>query len=449
MDKMVGRLLAISIAPVVVTSAPAWAGDSFADVGKQQPITILISASPWYDGFQSVVGLYEKQTGNKVDLEVTPFPGMLAKARTAVRSAGKSPYDLINVNSPWTIEFYQGGFLEPLKEIDPAFEVPKEVYPFDDAGCWDAVKKFRTCKTGKLMGYAPNGNIEFVYYRKDMFDEKGLKPPITFDDVLANCRKLHSAPRAYGYLQRGDPVWYDWMAYMLGYGAKEVADAENGDFTVTIDSAEAKAALEKYIEVSRTCGPANYGSLAQGQLIQLVQTGKGMQAQAVIASFPNFDNPQKSAVVGKMEATMLPRVKPDGKPGVAIGSWVLGVPRNASDEGKKGAIAFSKWFLTYKAQYAYAEAGAIPVREDVFASDLKDKSKFRWMKAYGEEIPYGKQLFGYAESAEITDALNTRLSQALVGELSPAQALNKAAADFYGIFTKSGRKTGKLEPLPE
>ena len=108
---------------------------------------------------------FEKQTGNKVDLEVTPFPGMLAKARTAVRSAGKSPYDLINVNSPWTIEFYQGGFLEPLKEIDPAFEMPKEVYPFDDAGCWDAVKKFRTCKTGKLMGYAPTLALRSLFER--------------------------------------------------------------------------------------------------------------------------------------------------------------------------------------------------------------------------------------------------------------------------------------------
>src|SRR5690348_4038207 len=122
-----GKLLAISVA-AAFASAPALAGDSFVDVGKQASITILINASPWYDGFQDVVSLYEQQTGNTVNLEVTPFPGMLSKARTAVRTQGRSPYDLININSPWTIEFYQGGFLEPLKEVDPGFEVPKEVY---------------------------------------------------------------------------------------------------------------------------------------------------------------------------------------------------------------------------------------------------------------------------------------------------------------------------------
>ncbi|MBN9065205.1 MAG: ABC transporter substrate-binding protein [Rhizobiaceae bacterium] len=439
-------------AGAILAASPAMAADSFMDVGKQAPITILINASPWYNGFESVVNLYEEQTGNKVNLDVTPFPGMLEKGRSAVRDPNKSPYDLININSTWTIEFYKGGFLDPMQDVDPKFEVPKEVFTLGDAGCWDDAKQFRTCKTGKLMGYAPNGNVELFYYRKDVFDQKGLKVPVTFDDVLANCKVLQNPPQAYGYLQRGekgDSIYYDWMAYMLSYGAQDVKDAENGDFTVTINSPQAKAALDKYVEIGHKCGPANAGTLGQGDLIQLIQTGKGMQAQGVVAAFPNFDNPQKSAVVGKIYASVLPRATADGHPGAAIGSWVFGIPKNASAEGKKGAIAFSKWFLTYKAQYAYAEGGGIPVRGDVFDSDLNKQEKFRWMQAYKDEIPYGKQVFGYAESAQVTNALGLRLNQALIGELTSAQALNKAADDFYQIFQKNGRKTGKIEPLPE
>lgn len=435
----------------LLAAAPALAADNFMDVGKQAPITILINSSPWYNGFESVVGLYEEQTGNKVNLEVTPFPGMLEKARSAVRS-GTSPLDLININATNVTEFYQGGFLEPLKDIDPSFEVPKEVFGLDDAGCWDGAKKFRICSSGKLMGYTPNGNVQLFYYRKDVFDEKGLKVPTTFDDVLANCKALTNPPQAYGYLQRGekgDSIQYDFMAYMLAYGGKPVADPASGDYTVTINSPETKAALDKFIEIAKACEPANYGTLGQGDLIQLMQTGKGMQAHAVVAAFPNFDNPQKSAVVGKIYAAPLPRATPDGHPGVAIGSWVFAIPKNASDAGKKGAIAFSKWFLTYKAQYAYAEGGGIPVRSDVFTSDLKDKPKFRWMKAYLDEIDYGKQVYSYNEGPAVSDALGLRLNQALIGEMTSAQALNKAADDFYRIFTKSGLKTGKIAPLPE
>ncbi|WP_164871817.1 ABC transporter substrate-binding protein [Solirhodobacter olei] len=444
------RLVATAIiAPLL--AAPAL-GASFLDVGKQAPINVLINASPWYDGFQAVVALYEKQTGNKVNLEVTPFPGMLEKARNAVRAGGTSPLDLLNIDSQNVVEFYAGGFLEPLKEIDPSFALPKEVLTLDDAGCWDAKKQFRTCSTGKLMGYAPNGNIELFYYRKDVYDKLHLKVPKTFDDVLANCKVLQKPPKSYGYVvrgQKGDSIFYDMNAFMLAYGAKYVKDAENGDFTVEINSPQALAALKKYIQIQKACGPANAGSLGQGDLIQLVQTGKGLQAQAVIAAFPNFDNPRKSAVVDKMNAAVLPAATPGGKPGVAIGSWVFAIPKNASEAGKKGAIAFSKWFLTYKAQYAYAEAGGIPVRTDVFSSDLKNKEKYRWMTAYLDEIKYGKQILGFKEGPAINQMLGLRYNQALVGELSPAAALNKGAQDMYDLFKKDGRKTGMLPPLPE
>ncbi|MDR7145176.1 extracellular solute-binding protein [Rhizobium sp. BE258] len=433
-------------------STPAAAADSFLDVGSQEPITILINASPWYKGFENVVALYEEQTGNKVDLEVTPFDGMLEKARSAVRSGDTSPYDLVNINGNSTVEFYQGGFLQPLNEIDPSFQVPKEVYAFGDSGCWDEAKKFRTCASGKLMGYSPNGNVQLFYYRDDVLKEKGLKVPVTFDQVLDNCKVLQNPPDSYGYLQRGekgDSIYYDFMAYLLSYGGSIEKDAANGDFTVTVNSPEVKQALDKFIEISKSCGPQNYASLGQGDLIQLIQTGKGLQAHAVVAAFPNFDDPKKSAVIGKVNAAVLPKAKVDGEPGVAIGNWVLAVPKNASDDGKKGALAFSKWFITYKAQYAYAEGGGIPVREDVFSSDLKDRPEFRWMPAYQEEIKYGKQLLGYSEGPAVNQALGLRLNQALIGELSSAAALNQAAKDIEAIFKKGGRKTGLLSPLAE
>jgi multiple sugar transport system substrate-binding protein len=430
----------------------AGAQETFLDVGKQQPITVLINSSPWYNGFEKVVDLYTEQTGNQVNLEVTPFDGMLEKARSAVRSGGTSPLDLININSISTVEFYEGGFLQPLNEIDPDFKLDPQVLTLNDAGCWDDAKKFRTCASGKLMGYAPNGNVQLFYYRKDVFDEKGLKVPATFDDVIANCKVLHNPPETYGYLQRGekgDGIYYDFMAYMLAYGGNIEKDAANGDFTVTVNSPQVKQALDKFIEIAKTCGPENYGTLGQGDLIQLMQTGKGMQAHAVVAAFPNFDNPQKSAVIDKVYAATLPRATPDGKPGVSIGSWVFAVPKNASDAGKKGALAFSKWFLTYKAQYAYAQGGGIPVRSDIFESDLKDQPKFRWMPAYLAEVKYGRQLLGYREGPAINQIMGLRLNQALIGEMSSAAALNKMTEDIHALFEKNGRKTGMLAPLPQ
>jgi len=109
-----------------------------------------------------------------------------------------------------------------------------------------------------------------------------------------------------------------------------------------------------------------------------------------------------------------------------------------------------RWFLTFEAQYKFAEFGGIPpVRMDVFDSDLATRPQFRWMAAYKKSLPYAKQLLGYKEGAQVEAVLGLRLNQALVGELSSAKALNLAAEDIYKAFQQGGRKTGLLPKLPE
>ncbi|TYC68607.1 extracellular solute-binding protein [Stappia sp. BW2] len=105
--------LAAAIALPVITTAQA-----------EEPITIVINQSPWLPGFQAVVELYEKTSGNTVNLDVNPFAGSLEKQRTAVR-AGESPFDLLIMNAGFFTEFYTGGFFKPLKEIDASFELSK------------------------------------------------------------------------------------------------------------------------------------------------------------------------------------------------------------------------------------------------------------------------------------------------------------------------------------
>jgi multiple sugar transport system substrate-binding protein len=235
---------------------------------------------------------------------------------------------------------------------------------------------------------------------------------------------------------------------MLGHGANVVRDAQNGDFTVTINSPEAKAALDTFIELATQCGPPNIGALGQGDIIQLLTTGKLLQAVAVTAIWARMDDPAESLVVGKINTVMLP-MPADGSHATTIGNWHFGVPQNLPDSRKQAALAFAKWFLSYDAQYAYAQAGSIPVREDVLQSDLASQPEFRWMSAYLESMPNGHQVLGFKEGPQVEEILGLRLNQALIGELSSAAALNAAAEEIHQVFLDSGRNTGMLDPLPD
>ena len=183
-------------------------------------------------------------------------------------------------------------------------------------------------------------------------------------------------------------------------------------------------------------------------MIQLMSTGKAVQAQLVLAAWSNFEDPKKSAVVGKLDVVPLP-IPAGGKHGGVIGNWNYTIAKGASAEQKKAALAFARWFLTYDAQYAYAKAGGIPNRADVLASDLARDPAYRWMGAYAETMKAATQELGYVEGPQVEQILGLRLNQAVIGELSSGPELNLAAQEIRDVFAKNGRKTGLGPPLPE
>ncbi len=416
---------------------------------KQPPITVVINQSPWFGGFARVVEAYEKETGNKVNLDVNPFAGSAEKQRNSVR-AKEGQFDLLVMNSTWLAEFYHGGFLVPLAEIDPGFRLDPQVIGYDDTAWWDPKTKSNSAKTGAVYGVPINGNIQVLYYRADLYEKAGLKVPTTWEELLANARKLHNPPNVYGMVQRGarsaSDISYDWMPYLHSHGGAIFKDEKAGDFTVTLASPEAKRALDIYLELAKTAGPPNPGSYGQAQVIQALVTGKAAHATPVIAAWSQMDDPTKSAVVGQMNIAMLPR-GPGGQPAPTLGHFIGAIPKNIPKERQVAALAFLKWFQTYDAQLKYAQAGQPPIRKDVYAADFGKKPEFRWMKAMVDSAPYPRMMYTVPEGAQIVGVLELRLNQAVIGERTSADALNTAAAEIHEIMRKAGYKTGRLPDL--
>lgn len=409
-----------------------------------EPITVLINSSPWYGGFEAIVEKYEAETGNTVNIDRTPYDGVLEKARNAVRG-GESPYDLLNIDNSWIVEFYTGGFLTPLQEIDPDFELGADIINPNDSLYWNAEKEWPTSDGGTLMTISPNANLHLWYYRSDLIDV----PPETWDDVFAICSELHNPPDLYGAVQRGErgnPIRYAFTPHMLGFGGSIVRNPVEGDFTVTVNSQENLQALENFLRLLGDCSTANPGSVGQGEMIQLVASGTAAQAGIVIAAQAQMDDPERSIVIGKIDYTIMPRPS-DGRHGQVYGSWQLGIPENISDERKQAAMEFIRYFLTEDAQTAYAEGGGIPVHNAVLRGPLSQEHRYRWMQPYADAAEEAVQVLMYREGAQVDSALGLRLNQAVIGELTAVEALNAAAEDIHTIFERSGRSTGKLPPL--
>ena len=434
---------AVGIAALTAGAGPVGAAEA--------PIRVVINQSPWLDGFARIVQAYEKDTGNKVALDVNPYAGSLEKQRNAVRSAS-SDYDILIINGILYAEMYHGGFLTPLTDVDPNFKLDPQVYTFDDTLWFDAATKTVNRATGKLMTVPVNPNITMLFYRKDLYAQNKLKAPETWEDLLANAKALNKPPGIWGITQRAAratiAVSWDYWPYLLSFGGSLFRDEKHGDFTVTLNSPEARKALDMYIRLAKEAGPKNTASLDQSDLIQYLSTGRSAHAVLPVAVQAQMEDPNKSIVTGKIGYAVEPH-EPGQKSAPALGHWLAGIPKNIGDDKKRAALAFLAWFQKPQTQIRYAELGGTPVSAAAYQSDFAKKPENAYMAALAEGLPLAKQMWTIPEGAAFLPILEVGLNRVVAGEMTSAQALNSMSKDIEAIVAKAGYKTGRLPDLAE
>jgi multiple sugar transport system substrate-binding protein len=412
------------------------------------PITIVINQSPWFDSFRKTVELYEKETGNKVELDVNPFAGSLEKQRNSVRAAN-GQYDILIMNSGWFTEMYAGGFVEALSDIDPSLKLDPQVYTLGDSVYWDPQKKNMT-PAGKLMSMPISPLIPLLYYRGDLYKQAGLQAPKTFAELEANARRFHKPPGMYGIIQRGargpHTVAYDFYPYLYGHGGGLFKDQNAGDYSVTLNDEKGKAALDYYIRLAREAGHPKTAAHDQAEVIQHMVTGRTAHIMMVVAAWSQMDDPSKSAVVDKVEFAPPPSV-----PGVptapGLGHWLGGVSKNVPDDRKRAAATFLRWFQTKEAQLATARLGGIPIHAAAYADPMSQERRFRWMAPMAEALKHSVNVYQFPEASEVIASLELGLNRAIAGEITSAQALNTMADEIHAVMAKYKYNTGKLKPL--
>ena len=408
------------------------------------PVNIVINQSPWLASFRATVDLYQQQSGNKVNLEVVPFDGMLAKQRNSVR-ASTGDYDILILNSGWFAEMYFGGFTTALTDVDPSFKLDPDIFTLGNTIYFDPASKTMT-PSGKLMAMPIQPNIPMLFYRGDLYKEKGLKVVETFDDLLANAKALHNPPKMYGIIQRGargaNTVSYDFYPYLFGMGGAVFKDQVGGDYTVTLNNDKGKAALDYYLRLAKEAGHPKTASQDQAQIIQSLVTGHCAHASLVIAAWSQMDDPNQSVVADKIEYAPTPH-SPGLPPGPALGHWLGSVAHNVPDDRKRAAVEFFRWFQTRDAQLANLKAGGIPLNAWVYKDPLADERKNRWMKPLAAALPHAINPYDFPEATEVVAVLELGLNRAIAGEITSSDALNSMSDDIYKVMEKYKYKTGE------
>lgn len=353
---------------------------------KGKTVRMILNKHPFTEALIPLLPKFEQQTGIKTTYLILPEAEYFQKLLVDLSSGGGG-YDVF-MTGPYAHWAYdKAGWTQPLDDFisDPKMTAPEynaaDIFPgLMDANRWDLTTGGGAGK-GKLWAIPVMVETYVQVYRKDIYDQLGLKPAHTIEEWRANNKKATTG-NVKGIVVRGSKgggmTGTGFISSFRAYGGHVFDDA----LVSQINSPEGVHVAEQYAASVKESGPEGWTSVTwyDGQ----EGFSAGQYAQYMDCDFFNslYDDPAKSKVVGKTALAPCPY---DKQPFSSMWTWALGMASKAQD--KNAAWYFIQW-ATSKDQMltATTQGGNYnPTRQSVFNDPAVQKTMQSW--ANGTYLP--------------------------------------------------------------
>jgi multiple sugar transport system substrate-binding protein len=375
------------------------------------------------------LGQFEQQTGAKVNFQIVPVADYDKKV-TAEFVAKTGAVDVLQLSNTTVTLAAKNKWIVPLD--DYAHNAPAPDFQLDDfiPAVMDNIGLYQN----GLWIIPWRADVRALYYRSDVLDAKGVKPPATWDEYFGVLDKVTSAPDLYGIgiharqyggtlAAFGDVLW--------NHGGDYLAE----DMRPRFNDERGVQALDDYVKLLNYAPPdkLNMGALevdtafAQGR-VAFAHEWPQLAAAAV--------DEKQSKVVGKFGLAPLPTL-PGGKSISGIGGWGIGI--SADSKQKDAAWRLVQFLTTARAEKEVILAGGDA--NPCHISTLKDPQlaqKFFYFPQLFPNFENGKAAPRIPEWSQIADAIVLAMSEAATGKKASKAALDDAANTTDGILKKAG-----------
>ena len=190
---------------------------------------------------------FEEKTG--IPVKVVPVEENLLAERITAAYAARSLPDVIYHPIEFTVGWAEAGVLDSQSAKDVVDRLGKETF---------GVGPLNLAKVEKGFAAVPiDGWGQLLLYRKDLFEEKGLPVPDTWDNIIEAAEALHNPPLLWGFEAATDPgQTYTQQVFehiALSGGVRLTDDSGK----VNLDTPEMVEVLEFYKKLCRYSPPGN------------------------------------------------------------------------------------------------------------------------------------------------------------------------------------------------
>ena len=365
-------------------------------------LNVMFNQHPYADAVIARLDDFYDLTGINVEFSVTPEENYFDVLTMALSARGGNP-DIFMTGAYQIWDYAPAGFIQPLDEFLNDPNRTHAGYDFADfyeavvgALRWDLVP-------GNMVGTGPQWALPMGFelnnlaYNMRIFEEHGLEPPRTAEELLEVAAALHehAGPGTYGLAIRGTRNWATihpgYMTLFATWGAQDFV-VENNRLVSAVDSPEAIAMTEFWVELIQQGGPPGWTTYTWYQAGG--NFGAGVAAMLFDATcngyFQNFP-PGVSQESGNLAWVPAPLA-----PGAEVGRsniWIWSMAMNAYSQNQDAAWYFlqfftgpeyQKWSGTYGAN---ADAPRRSVAESAEYIAIVGQS-VGYLEALAADLPY-------------------------------------------------------------
>ena len=409
--------------PAAAAEEPAAAAEEPAQPQEEKSyegveLTLASMTDQYVAAFRYLIPMFEEETGIKVTLDELGYTDLYQKL-TADFVAQTANYDLMTMDIVWSGEYAANGYTLPL---DDFMARDKDELQMDDIlpvtwtlGEWE----------GKHWAYPLAGYANVLNYRTDVFEEAGIEPPQTQEELLEAAKMLTNADNDfYGIAllgAKGSAVAQDYMAWVQQHGGT-VLDA---DGNVKVNTADNVAILEFFGELFKYAPPGST-DYWWDQRETAFRSGNVAMMEGWSIARAGYENPEMSSVVGKVDITYAP-VSEGMEPKYGFGGWGIGINADSDPDKQEAAWIFIKWITSPEIQKEWLRHDGAPIRRSTL-EDAELVAEYPWLPKILVAFEQGDGDYRprIPQYSILQDALGTYVNSYLVGEMSAQDALDAA-----------------------
>ncbi|HEX5454804.1 MAG TPA: extracellular solute-binding protein [Stellaceae bacterium] len=435
-NKSVTRRRLLRNAAIAAAAAPAFSAPFIPRALAQSKTLSMIMWSHFVPAFDKWFDQFAKDWGHKNGVAVTVdhIPEQNIAARAAAEASAGSGHDMFMWNGAGGPHLYRK-FLINMGELVTYVE-----------------KKYgKVSIIGRQIGYNVDDNTWSAYpdyyinnpgqYRKDLWDEIGMKP-ITWDDVRVGGAKLKKKGHPVGLsLARSNDPNLCWRGLLWSYGA--AVQDESGK-RVTLNSKEAVEAVKMAVAIYKEAMTREVLSWDDSSNNKYIASGVASYIVNPISAYRTTQkvNPKVADLVFFEKC---PKGPVRQLVGAATNSW--GIWKFAKN--KDVSIAFLKYYVdnwvdAFKASTGYnmpVFANIVPKPMPILSNDPTShpptklqvtETSDEWCAAPGYPGP------SWAATDEVYNdfVLCDMMTQAATGAMTPEESVKRAAQRCEQIFKK-------------